>query len=72
MAAIARALLNEPEIILADEATGNLDSVSGDGIMELFKQFNKEKGITILQVTHSEKCADYGKRTVRMQNGLIC
>lgn len=71
-AAIARALLNEPEILLADEATGNLDSVSGEGIMELFREINKEKGITILQVTHSEQCAYYSRRIIKMQNGLIC
>lgn len=69
--AIARAILGEPEIILADEATGNLDTVAGAEIMELFKKINDEKKITILQVTHSEKCASYGKRIVKMENGLI-
>ncbi|MCQ2494876.1 MAG: ABC transporter ATP-binding protein, partial [Lachnospiraceae bacterium] len=62
--AIARAVLGNPEILLADEATGNLDSVSGTEIMELFKKLNDEKGITILQVTHSEKCASYSSRIV--------
>jgi len=69
--AIARAILGEPEILLADEATGNLDTVAGAEIMELFKKINDEKKITILQVTHSEKCASYGKRIVKMENGLI-
>lgn len=69
--AIARAVLGEPEIILADEPTGNLDTVSGAEIMELFKRINEEKKITILQVTHSENCAAYGKRIVRMENGII-
>lgn len=69
--AIARALIGNPEIILADEATGNLDSVSGEEIMNLFKKLNEEKGITILQVTHSEKCATYGTRTVHIENGKI-
>lgn len=69
--AIARALLGNPEIILADEATGNLDSVSGTEIMELFKRLNEEKGITILQVTHSEQCASYSSRIVRIENGHI-
>ncbi len=69
--AIARALLGNPEIILADEATGNLDSVSGGEIMDLFKRINVEKGVTILQVTHSESCALYGTRTVRIENGRM-
>ena len=66
--AIARAVLASPEIILADEPTGNLDSASGTEIRELFSRINKEKGITILQVTHSEKCAGYGSRTVKIEN----
>lgn len=69
--AIARAVLNAPELLLADEATGNLDTVAGAEIMELFKTINSEKGITILQVTHSERCAKYGKRIVRMENGQV-
>ena len=67
--AIARAVISNPEIILADEATGNLDSKSGAEIMDLFRRLNQEKGITILQVTHSKKCADYGSRTVVLENG---
>ena len=67
--AIARAVISNPEIILADEATGNLDSKSGAEIMELFRRLNQEKGITILQVTHSKKCADYGTHTVVLENG---
>jgi putative ABC transport system ATP-binding protein len=67
--AIARAIISNPEIILADEATGNLDSKSGAEIMELFRRINQEKGITILQVTHSQKCAMYGTRTVVLENG---
>ena len=70
--AIARALIGNPELILADEATGNLDSVSGNEIMSLFKELNEKKGITILQVTHSEQCADYGTRTIRIVNGAVC
>ena len=69
--AIARAVLGEPSIILADEPTGNLDSKSSEEIMELFARLNKEKGLTILQVTHSEKCASYGTRTVVLENGKI-
>ena len=57
--ALARAVMGNPEILLADEATGNLDSVSGEEVMKLFKRINEEKGITILQVTHSAECAKY-------------
>ena len=67
--AIARAVLGNPKVILADEPTGNLDSKSGKEIMDLFKRLNREKGLTILQVTHSEECASYGTRTVRIENG---
>ena len=63
---IARAVLTEPEILLADEATGNLDRASGEEIMNLFKRLNEEKGITILQVTHSDECAAYGSRIVKL------
>ena len=67
--AIARAVLGNPQIILADEPTGNLDAQSTKEIMELFAKLNKEKGLTILQVTHSEQCASYGTRTVRLEDG---
>ena len=69
--AIARALLSSPKIILADEPTGNLDSKSTKEIMELFAKLNKEKGMTILQVTHSSETADYGTRTVIIDSGKI-
>ncbi len=67
--AVARAVMGDPELILADEATGNLDKKSGEEIMDLFRRINKEKGITILQVTHSEQCAEYGDRVVRLSEG---
>ena len=67
--AIARAVLGNPSIILADEPTGNLDAASTKEIMDLFQRLNKEKGMTILQVTHSEQCAEYGTRTVRIEDG---
>lgn len=70
-AAIARAVLGEPEIILADEPTGNLDSKSGREIMELFKRLNVEKGATILQVTHSAECASYSTRRVILRDGKM-
>ncbi len=69
--AIARAVLGEPEIILADEPTGNLDSASGAEIMQLFRRLNQEKGITILQVTHSAECASYSSRLVTLRNRVI-
>jgi len=67
--AIARAILGNPAVILADEPTGNLDSGSTKEIMELFSRLNKEKGLTILQVTHSKECAEYGTRTIVLENG---
>ena len=69
--AIARALLGSPKVILADEPTGNLDSKSTTEIMELFKRLNVEKGMTILQVTHSDDTAKYGTRIVRIDSGKI-
>ena len=68
--AIARAVLGEPDIILADEPTGNLDAASGADIMNLFEYLN-EQGITILQVTHSRECASYGNRIVTLREGKI-
>ena len=68
---IARAMILSPNIILADEPIGNLDSKSGKEVMDLFKKINKEEGITILQVTHSEEAAEYGNRTIRLKDGEI-
>lgn len=67
--AIARAVIGNPSIILADEPTGNLDAASTKEIMELFQKLNREKGLTILQVTHSEQCAEYGTRIIRIEDG---
>ena len=69
--AIARAVLGEPEIILADEPTGNLDAASGAEVMQLFHTLNQQKGITILQVTHSAECASYSNRIVTLKNRVI-
>ena len=69
--AIARAMMGDPEIILADEPTGNLDKESGKNIMELFRKINLEKGMTILQVTHSDENSRYGTRIVRLDNGKL-
>ena len=68
---IARAVLSEPEILLADERTGNLDSKSTTEIMDLFKRINAEKNITILQVTHSADTAEYGNRVIRLDSGKL-
>jgi len=67
---IARALVSKPKLLLADEPTGNLNSKQGEEIMQLFAQLNKE-GMTIVQVTHSEKNAEYGSRVVNILDGMI-
>lgn len=69
--AIARAIMGEPELLLADEPTGNLDTHMTTEIMQLFSKINKEKGITILQVTHSSECASYGTRTILLEDGHV-
>ncbi|MHB8337685.1 MAG: ABC transporter ATP-binding protein [Ignavibacteriaceae bacterium] len=70
LVAIARAIITEPKLILADEPTGNLHSDQGKEIMELLKKLN-EQGTTIVQVTHSEKNAEYGNRIVKLKDGWI-
>tara|TARA_E500000318_G_scaffold111985_1_gene133120 strand:- start:1435 stop:2097 length:663 start_codon:yes stop_codon:yes gene_type:complete len=67
---VARALIANPKLILADEPTGNLNSKQGEEIMELFKQLNSE-GVTIIQVTHSEKNAEYGSRVINLLDGRM-
>lgn len=69
--AIARALIADPKLILADEPIGNLDSQSGTEIMDLFDKINREKGITIVQVTHSHEAAAYSNRIIQMKDGMI-
>jgi ABC-type lipoprotein export system ATPase subunit len=68
---IARALVAKPSLILADEPTGNLHSDQGAEIMALFRQLNRDDGVTIVQVTHSETNAAYGSRIVRLADGLL-
>jgi ABC-type lipoprotein export system ATPase subunit len=68
--AIARALMNEPPLILADEPTGNLDSRTGHGILEVFKELNSE-GQTIIMVTHDDRIAKQASRTIRLLDGKV-
>jgi len=68
--AIARSLVNDPSIILADEPTGNLHSSQGKEIMEMFKRLNDE-GTTIIQVTHNERNAEYGNRVINLADGWV-
>jgi putative ABC transport system ATP-binding protein len=68
---IARALISKPKLLLADEPTGNLNSKQGEEIMNLFEQINQEEKVTIIQVTHSEKNAEYGHRIVNLLDGRI-
>jgi ABC-type lipoprotein export system ATPase subunit len=67
---VARAVIQNPKLILADEPTGNLHSAQGEEIMELFKKLN-EGGTTIIQVTHSEKNASYGSRLIQLGDGWV-
>jgi putative ABC transport system ATP-binding protein len=68
--AIARALVNDPSVVLADEPTGNLDSVTAEGIMDLFAALNDE-GHTIIMVTHDDDIARHAKRIIKLFDGLI-
>jgi putative ABC transport system ATP-binding protein len=69
--AIARALVTDPEVLLADEPTGNLDTERSIEIMELLTVLNKERKITIVMVTHEKEMAEFAKRTIRFRDGLI-
>jgi len=69
--AIARALVNDPEILLADEPTGNLDSRTSVEIMEILQRLNREKGITIILITHEHDIAEYGQRVITFRDGRV-
>lgn len=69
--AVARALMNDPFLLLADEPTGNLDSHSGQELMDLFDQLNHEQGLTIIMVTHDADISARAKRTVHMLDGEV-
>ncbi|MFN0014840.1 MAG: ABC transporter ATP-binding protein [Saprospiraceae bacterium] len=68
--AVARAVVNKPKLILADEPTGNLDSANGDEVMKILSDLNAA-GTTILMVTHSQYCAEFGNRIIRMLDGQV-
>ena len=68
--AVARAVVNKPRLILADEPTGNLDSSNGDEVMKILSELNAS-GTTILMVTHSQYCAEFGNRIIRMLDGKV-
>jgi ABC-type lipoprotein export system ATPase subunit len=69
--AICRALMNDPEIILADEPTGNLDSASGKQVLEILRRLREEQGKTIILVTHSQEGATLADRVIRMSDGKL-
>jgi ABC-type lipoprotein export system ATPase subunit len=69
--AVARALIMQPEYLFADEPTGNLDAASGDAVMQLFMNFNREFGTTIVYVTHDQQFAALARRQIRLVDGLV-
>src|SRR3989339_1148211 len=69
--AIARALVNNPEVIFADEPTGNLDSKSGEVVMDIIQKLNRDKGHTIILITHETYTAEYAERIIKLRDGAI-
>ncbi|MGA3115192.1 MAG: ABC transporter ATP-binding protein [Syntrophobacteraceae bacterium] len=69
--AIARSLVNSPQVLFADEPTGNLDSRTSEEILALFRQLNQTDGITLIMVTHDPGVAEHAQRTIRIKDGLI-
>jgi putative ABC transport system ATP-binding protein len=69
--AIARALVNEPSILLADEPTGNLDTKTSEEIMGIFQRLNRDRGITIIMITHEPDIASFAKRNIHFRDGKI-
>ena len=68
--AIARAIVNKPKLLLADEPTGALDTKSGDDVMELFEELNKD-GVTIVMITHEPEIAEHAKRVMYIRDGEL-
>jgi len=69
--AIARALANDPPILIGDEITGELDSKTGFEVMEIIARLNKERGTTVVYVTHDPRMAKFAKRVIQLRDGLI-
>jgi putative ABC transport system ATP-binding protein len=69
--AVARALVIDPAIILADEPTGNLDSSTGEDVLRLIRQCNRDRGVSVVLVTHSPTAAAYAERVITLQDGAI-
>jgi putative ABC transport system ATP-binding protein len=69
--AIARALVGEPAVLLADEPTGNLDTVNGDEVMAILERLNKDRGVAVVLVTHEADIAARARRIIRVRDGLI-
>ncbi|HSF69189.1 MAG TPA: ATP-binding cassette domain-containing protein, partial [Nitrospira sp.] len=69
--AMARALMQQPDLVLADEPTGNLDTHTGDGLIELMRDLNKSRGTTFIIVTHNDKLSAQSDRIIHMQDGMI-
>jgi putative ABC transport system ATP-binding protein len=69
--AIARALMNDPAILFADEPTGNLDSRTSIEVMDIFQRLNRERGLTIVLITHEPQVAEYGSRIVSFKDGVV-
>jgi putative ABC transport system ATP-binding protein len=69
--AIARALINNPKIVFADEPIGNLDTATGDAIMAILNRLHREQGMTLLMVTHEPELAKTADRVIRMQDGEV-
>jgi putative ABC transport system ATP-binding protein len=69
--AIARSLINNPSILLADEPTGNLDTRTSIEVMDIFQRLNRDRGITVMLITHEPDIAEYGTRTVAFRDGLV-
>ena len=70
-AALARALVKEPTLLLADEPTGNLDSKSGQMVMNALQQLNEEHGHTIILITHETQTAEHAQRIIRVRDGMV-